>query len=190
MSKSFISKKNNFDISFDSSLKLKFRAIELGIGPNKHMRGLTKKYAKRFPESPKNVDEIIEYFAHSSIASTTGQTLRGENERTTSFFKHAYQCDDFSYCVFASDDVIEIINTIQPDKRMLFCDGTFHIVPHGAFSQLLILSADICGQVNDHSLKNIESQHFSIVFTSFALLFFKGYSFRILFDEQPKKANI
>lgn len=119
----------------------------MGIGPNKHMRGLTKIYAARFPESPKNIKEIIDYFVHQSIASTIAQTQRNSNEQTTPFFKHAFECKDYSYCLFASDDIIEIIGTIRPDKRMLFCDGTFYVVPYGDFKQLLILAVDISGQV-------------------------------------------
>lgn len=123
------------------------RAVELGIGPNKFMRNLTKCYAKRFPESPKNVSEIVEYFSHPTITSTTGQTLRGENERTTQLFKH-----DYTFCLFASDDVIDIMGTISPNHRLIFCDGTFYVVPYGDFSQLLILSIDIQGKVSCHFL--------------------------------------
>lgn len=121
--------------------------MELGIGPTTHIRGLTKKYAAKFPESPKNINEITEFFGHPSIKSTIGQTLRNENERTTELFKHAFECEDFSYCVFASDDVIDIIETIIIDERMYFCDGTFRVCPYGEFTQLLVLSTDICGQV-------------------------------------------
>lgn len=111
------------------------------------MRTLTKKYAAKFPESPKNVQEIIEYFKHPSIVSTTAQTLRKSGEPSTPFYKHAYECTDFSICLFASDDVLNIIETISVDRRMYFADGTFRIVPYGEFSQILLLAVDICGQV-------------------------------------------
>lgn len=123
------------------------RAIELGIGPSKHMRTLTKKYAAKFPESPKTTEEITKYFADPSIIATTGQTSRGQSETTSSFFKHAFEIEDYSFCLFASDDVIDIMNAIPVDERTLFCDGTFKICPYGPFKQLLILSIDICGQV-------------------------------------------
>lgn len=113
------------------------------------MRTLTKKYSSKFPESPKNIDEIIKFFNHPSIISTTAQTLRKPGEGTaTPFFKHAYECKDFSFCLFASDDVIDIIKTIPVDRRMYFCDGTFRICPYGEFSQVLLLAVDINGQVS------------------------------------------
>lgn len=127
-----------------------FRAVELGIGPSKHMRNFTKKVAKKFPESPKDVDEIIEYFAHESIRTTIGRTLRNENETATPFFKHAEKCEGFAFCLFASDDVIEEMGKISPYKRLLFFDGTFRVVPYGDFAQLFILSVDINGQVSWH----------------------------------------
>lgn len=111
------------------------------------MRGLTKKYASKFPSSPKTVEDINEYFNHPMIISTVAQTLRGENEETTKFFKHAARTEDFAYCLFASDDVIKILNTIPVEERYLFGDATFHSVPHGEFRQMMILSVDICGQV-------------------------------------------
>lgn len=54
------------------SIFLLFRAVDLGIGPNKFMRNLTKRYAAKFPESPEKVSEIIEYFSHESIKLTSG----------------------------------------------------------------------------------------------------------------------
>lgn len=124
------------------------RAVELGIGPGNTMRNLIKKYSKKFPESPKSIEDIIAYFAHPSVSSTTGQTKRKPGEKTTEFFKHAYQCDEYAFCIFASDDVIEIIETISVERRMYFADGTFKICPYGEFKQVLLLSVDICGQVS------------------------------------------
>lgn len=111
------------------------------------LRTLTKKYAKKFPESPKTVKDIIDYFNNEVIISTTGQTLRKPGERTTSLFKHAFENADFSVCIFVSDDVVDIMSTIEIERRLLYGDGTFYIVPYGQFKQLLIMSVDICGQV-------------------------------------------
>lgn len=109
---------------------------------------MTKRYAKKFPDSPKNVAEIIEYFAHDSVKTTSGQTLRGPDEETSEFFKHGFACKDYSFCLFASDDIIKIIGTIPPNERLFFCDGTFKVVPIGEFTQLLVLSVNIEGQVS------------------------------------------
>lgn len=104
------------------------RAVELGIGPNKVMRTLTKKYAAIFPDSPNSVQEIIAYFVHDTVKSAKLNTSRGEGENTTPFFKHAFEQDGFSACIFASDDVLTIMDSWW----------TAHIY---------ILSIDICGQV-------------------------------------------
>lgn len=141
-----------------------FRAVDLGIGPTKNMRTLTKKYAKKFPDSPKTVSEILAYFDHESIQLTTGKTLRGDEEATL-FFKHAFENKDFSYCIFVSDDVVEIINTIPSDRRLYFTDGTFKVCPTGPFAQLMVISIDICGQVIDFYLKSISKN--ALCFASF-----------------------
>lgn len=111
------------------------------------MRTLTKKYSAKFPETPKSVDEIIAYFTNPVIVATSGQTLRDKGEPTTQFFKHAYESDDFAVCMFASDDVISINETISVDRRLFFADGIFKICPYGKFDQLLVLSTDVSSQV-------------------------------------------
>lgn len=111
------------------------------------MRNLTRIAASKFPNSPNNIDEVIAYFNHPSIKTTTGKTLRPPTEPSSDFFKLAFKSKDFAYCLFAADDVIEIIKTIEIDRRM-YSDGTFKITPLGDFSQVLMLSVDICGQVS------------------------------------------
>lgn len=125
-----------------------FRAVELGIGPNNTMRNLTKIVAKKYPDSPTSIDEIIAYFNHESIKTTIGKTLRKKDEPSSDFFKHAYKCEKFAWCLFAADEVIAIIDKMEIDRRMYYSDGTFKITPYGEFAQVLLLAVDICGQVS------------------------------------------
>lgn len=129
------------------SLPFYFRAIQLGISFPKVSRTLTKNYAKKFPPSPKSVAEILAFFSDESIQNTIGMTLRDENEATTPLFKHAFECEAYSFCVFASDDIINIIKAKIPAERNFFLDGTFKICPNGIFKQLLVISVDISSQV-------------------------------------------
>lgn len=159
------------------------------------MRTLTKIYAAKFPESPKSVADIINYFDNDAIKSSTGQTLRNPGERTTTFFKHAYEGRGFSVCIFVSDDVVDIIKTILIHRRLFFGDGTFGIVPYGEFKQLLIMSVDICGQVRIYlfffwftgSYVLLCTFNFSWYILS---LFGSGHSVFIYSNEQSKNTHL
>lgn len=67
------------------------------------------------------------------------------------FYKHTFESAAHSYCVFASDDIVDAIKEhIEPSKRRFYMDATFKICPVGNFKQLLILYIDFMGQVRRH----------------------------------------
>lgn len=81
----------------------------------------------------------------------------GEPSQTrTMFYKRAYECDGYAYCVFASDDVITAIHqNTEASERKIYADGTFKICPIGKFKQVLILFAELLGHVSAHIFAHI-----------------------------------
>lgn len=66
------------------------------------------------------------------------------------FFRGFYEVDGFSYCVFASADIVKEIeeNTKTMERKTLYVDGTFKICPKGILNQVLIMFADLFGHVS------------------------------------------
>lgn len=64
----------------------------------------------------------------------------GTSHDVAPFFKHAYECKEFAYGIFASDKSIDLMKThIPPIKRKLLIDATFKVCPDSIFKQLLII---------------------------------------------------
>lgn len=76
------------------------------------------------------------------------------------FFKTAYECSLFSYCIFASDEIIEMYEDKIPlERRDFLMDATFKVCPFGPFNQLLIVY-----------ISYLEKVFFVEVFFAFAFL--------------------
>lgn len=74
-------------------------------------------------------------------------TLRTPTVESTPFYRSVQTEDDFSYCVFASQRMIDEINLLPPESRHYYMDGTFKVVPYGASKHLLIIHVEFCGKV-------------------------------------------
>lgn len=102
-----------------------------------------------FPKTPKNVTEITDAFENEHIRAEFGTTIRKDESKKTAFFKGAISSDNYSACVFASDDIVKAIETTsEPHERLLSSDATFDITPMGIFNQVLIIFAAIYGCVS------------------------------------------
>lgn len=111
-------------------------------------RNLQKIRQKTLPKSPKDVSEIVKSFSSDFVKKHYGTTLRESDEKKTEFFKHAFQCDEYAFCIYASDDIIHAINKeILVKKRQYFMDETFKVCPMGIFEQLLIIHVNFLGQI-------------------------------------------
>lgn len=77
-----------------------------------------------------------------------GMTYRKNAKNETQFFKYAFECNEYSFCVFASDDVINsILSNFDVSIRKIYADVTFKICPIGIFTQALIVFGEIFGYV-------------------------------------------
>lgn len=101
------------------------------------------------PKGAKTVQEIIDAFEKDFIRETYGFTYRPNiNDTKSAFFKHAYECAEFAFCVFSSDDIVKAIEqNVEVSQRRLYSDATFKIVPVGIFKQLLIVFCELLGYV-------------------------------------------
>lgn len=89
------------------------------------------------PTNVANVTEILTAYSNEEIMQNYGVTTNGER-----FFKAAFTCDEFEYCIFASDAVIAgIQDRIPVERRSYLMDATFKICPYGTFNQILIIYA-------------------------------------------------
>lgn len=79
-------------------------------------------------------------FKKEHIFNHFGLTLQEGHEKTP-FFKVCHNSEDFSYCVFGSDKIVNLINENVPNNsnKKVLIDGTFSIVPLGCFKQLILI---------------------------------------------------
>lgn len=91
------------------------------------LRTLQKTKSSRIPKAPKTAHEISEMFKIASVREKFGKTMRNDEKDRTDFFKAAFDEDGYSFCVFASDDIIKAIAKIPEQDRKLFADGTFAV---------------------------------------------------------------
>lgn len=116
---------------------------------NQMSRNLLQIRRHALPKSPTTSAEITAVYEDKFVQDNYGLTLRNEGKRTN-FFKHAFECADFSYCIFASDDVIDAaLSNVDVGDRKIYMDGTFRVCPMGKFQQLLIIYVNIFGQVSE-----------------------------------------
>lgn len=92
-----------------------------------------------------------ELFEIEHVRINFGLTKRAEGQTRSMFFKRAFECPEYAYCIFASDDVIKaILENTDVQTRKIYADGTFKICPIGRFKQVLILFAELLGHVRSY----------------------------------------
>lgn len=87
----------------------------------------------RYRESnlPKNAKNVAEVLAAYDRADMSKYRLTSSNQE---FYKVAYECNEFEYVIFASDNVItQIKQRIPVEMRNFAMDATFQICPYGVF---------------------------------------------------------
>lgn len=100
------------------------------------------------PKSPKDVPEILRASSNEFVKKNYGTTLRQNKDEKSDFFRHAFQSNEYAFCIYASNDIINAINQeILPENRQYFMDGTFKVCPMGIFQQLLIVHVNFLGQI-------------------------------------------
>lgn len=128
----FFNIRNCIDLFFVFMLS---RAPHATITYQQVKRALHRARLANIPANVVDVPSINNAFSLPENMDKFGKTLSGN-----AFYKTAYSCTDFSYCVFASDDIIEMIKDRIPiENRQFLMDATFKICPFGLFKQILII---------------------------------------------------
>lgn len=100
------------------------------------------------PASPSTPQEIAANFEKEDIMREYGMTTGTPQCESTPFFRGVIIEEEFAYCVFASQRIIDEINQLPPENRHYYMDGTFKVVPFGRFNQLLIIYFEFFHKVN------------------------------------------
>lgn len=90
---------------------------------------------------------IKQQFEIPEIMNEYGTTHGTLTEAATPFYRGVVCEDNFAYCIFASEHIIKQIKDIPAERRHYYMDGTFKVVPFGAFNQLLIIYIEFFGKV-------------------------------------------
>lgn len=78
---------------------------------------------------------------------------RSQHVGNPEFFNGAVQTENYSFCVFSSKYVIDLIEKhIDVNLRQYSLDATFKVVPIGPFNQLLIFYANYIEKVRIYIL--------------------------------------
>lgn len=92
------------------------------------LRTLQKTKRSQIPKSPQNAKDILDAFKIASVRDQFGRTMRKDEKDRSDFFRGAVDGDGFSFCVFASEDIIKATEKVIPEnKRKFFADGTFAV---------------------------------------------------------------
>jgi hypothetical protein len=142
-------------------------------------RNLLRIQNRVFPRSPKTSNSIKIAFEDPQIMMNFGKT---KHEDPRDFFKTVFDTPQFSYCIFASNAVIDLMEkTIPVSERSFLMDATFKICPLGQFNQLLIIAVEYANRVN--ILKFV----LKYLFLTLLHIFLTDCAFYFCFNEQKNK---
>lgn len=99
-------------------------------------RTLRRHKCKGHPKKPVTLSDVITAYENQSFMLNYGLNLR----KTERFYINTVQGESFAFTLFASYQVIKMIEShIPPENRHYSMDGTFAVTPLKCFYQLLII---------------------------------------------------
>lgn len=110
------------------------------------------------PKMPTSTNDISRAFEDAATMDQYGFNLR----KTERFYIDTVQNDNHSFTLFASYEIIRMIEKYIPGDRHYLMDGTFDVTPIGPFSQLLIIYIE---HQND-----VSGGHFCFAYSTFHIL--------------------
>lgn len=100
------------------------------------------------PKNPKNVEEFLDAFNKKDILEDFGYAYNKQKEKDV-FFNGAVDTGEFSYCVFSSRKIINLMNErIKKNNLDILMDATLRTCAFGPFKQLLIMYVRVHHQVS------------------------------------------
>lgn len=98
----------------------------------------------KLPKMPICPRDVIEAFKDQTIFEQFGLNLR----KSKPFYIDTLVFGDSFFTIFASHQVIDMINLIPAKDRNYLMDGTFKITPIGGYYQLLIIHIECANDVS------------------------------------------
>lgn len=111
----------------------------------KYERNLQLIRLEALPKNPTTCAEISNAFESANIMNSIG---RPQHVGNAIFFNGVVQEDDFSFCVFSSRFIMNMIESHIDNSRHYLLDATFKVVPVGPFNQLLIFYVNYIDKVS------------------------------------------
>lgn len=96
------------------------------------------------PKMPTTSKEISDAFQNEAIYNEYGRNER----KTEPFYIGTVDKSSYSFTMFASMDVVKMIEEYIPTDRRYLMDGTFDVTPIGCYSQLLIIYIEFKNDVS------------------------------------------
>lgn len=98
-----------------------------------------RRYKKAtMPSAPKKFEDIDAAFQNEAVNNVYGRTQQTSDTEKNQFYRTTFVSEDFSYSLFASQRIIDLIQEYPIEKRRYMMDATFKIVPK-MYSQLLVI---------------------------------------------------
>lgn len=143
---------------------------EMNVSYSSMERNLQYIKNKTLPASPNTVEGVRLLFAKEDIMRDFGYTKHADSKP---FLKKIFEGSAFSYCVFASDNVIAGLDKIEVSRRNFLMDATFKVCPYGDFKQLLVIYVEYMDKVIQQNFRNI-----------LLMKPFLGHSFHLCIDDE------
>lgn len=122
----------NFIVNMRSILKIIFRISNCFFRNQKctliyedHIRAFQKARNVGVPKAPSTPAEIRDQFNRPEVYNVYGKTDHEDTREI--FFDYLYEGKDFSYCIFSSKKIIDMIRKIQIVDRHYLIDATFKV---------------------------------------------------------------
>lgn len=110
------------------------------VNVKKMARACYRYASSELPQSPRTAEDLKLAFDDQTVMERFGRTYVSPNETQTDFFRGIHVSAEFSYAVFASQGIIDLINqNIAVQRRKYSMDATFKICPLGEFRQFLVI---------------------------------------------------
>lgn len=114
-------------------------------------RNLYRYKSADLPPSPQTAAELQIAFENAATFERFGRSWVSPGETASDFFRGVHVGTEFSYVVFASQKIIELIEkNIVVDRRKYMMDATFKICPYGEFTQFLVIHIEYIESVKSN----------------------------------------
>lgn len=100
---------------YSGAFRFSYRAPNATLSYYQLKRSLARARLRTLPRNVEDAPSIIDVFSCPEIMDKYGKSVSGNT-----FYKTAYSCEQFSYCLFASDEIINQSKTEYRSNGAIF----------------------------------------------------------------------